>query len=75
MRSIRGSAKKSYDADNVITLTLGDPVANIGQLVYADVVKVRDGEISKGRVALMREIGKPKYRSLTENERNNLPIA
>jgi replicative DNA helicase len=75
MGSITGAARKSYDADNVITLTLGDIVPESGQLVHADIVKVRDGEISQKRVSLMREIGKPRYRSLNENERNNLPIA
>ena len=75
MGNITGAARKTYDADNVLTLTLGDIVPQVGTLVHADIVKVRDGEISKGRVSLMREIGKPRYRSLNENERNNLPIA
>jgi hypothetical protein len=73
MGNITGAARKSYDADNVITLTLGDALPKAGQLVHADVVKVRDGEISQRRVSLIREVGRPRYRSLTVNEQNNLP--
>lgn len=73
MGNITGAARKSYDADNVITLTLGDALPKAGQLVHADVVKVRDGEISQRRVSLIREVGRPRYRSLSENEARNLP--
>lgn len=72
MGNITGAARKSYDADNVITLTLGESV-NAGQLVHADIVKVRDGEVSNRRVSLMRERGKPSYRSLSQAEKNNIP--
>jgi hypothetical protein len=68
MRAVGGAATKSYDSDNVLTLTVGD-VTGSGVEIYADMVKSRDGEMKERRFGLMREINKPVIRSMTAAER------
>jgi len=68
MRAVGGAATKSYDSDNVLTLTVGDVTAS-GVEIYADMVKSRDGEMKERRFGLIREISKPVIRSMTAAER------
>jgi hypothetical protein len=67
MGAMSGAARKSYDVDNMITLTVGD-ITPTGVQIFGDIVKSRDGEFKERRLGFMRELKKPIIRDMTPDE-------